>query len=309
MLGSLGGDLVWPLLERVAAGDGKGAIAEAERIAGRSVSFDAALEELAALLHRVALAQAGAGPADDDADAQRVQRDRAARRRGPRAGHVPDRAPRPPRPAARAGRVRGLHDDAAADARRSCEPAMRRAAREPQRRARAAKRRAARRARDRARRRRAPTPAPTRRRAARDRLRRRLAGSRRAPGPHRHGRAWSRATASWRRSPTTTSSSSCPSRIACTRRRPYQDKLKAELRAALRRRTAPHGAAWARPRARASRRRARARASSARRARPRRSRTIPSCATWCATSAPRSSLIHPAADERPAIHEREEVSR
>jgi DNA polymerase-3 subunit gamma/tau len=33
MLGTLGGDLIWPLLERIAAGDGKGAIAESERIA------------------------------------------------------------------------------------------------------------------------------------------------------------------------------------------------------------------------------------------------------------------------------------
>ena len=72
MLGSLGGDLVWPLLERIAAGDGKGTIAEAERIASRSISFDTALEDLAAILHRIALAQAGAAPADDDPDAQRV---------------------------------------------------------------------------------------------------------------------------------------------------------------------------------------------------------------------------------------------
>jgi DNA polymerase-3 subunit gamma/tau len=72
MLGSLGGDLIWPLLEKVVEGDGKGTVAEAERIAGRSVSFDAALEELAAILHRIALAQAGAGPAEDEEDAARV---------------------------------------------------------------------------------------------------------------------------------------------------------------------------------------------------------------------------------------------
>jgi DNA polymerase-3 subunit gamma/tau len=72
LLGSLGGDLVWPLLESVVAGDGKGAIAQAERIAGQSISYDSALEELAAILHRVALAQAGAGPAADDPDAQRL---------------------------------------------------------------------------------------------------------------------------------------------------------------------------------------------------------------------------------------------
>ncbi len=72
MLGTLGGDLVWPLLECVAAGDGAGAIREAERVAGRSVSFDSALEEIASILHRVALAQAAAPPAEDEVDAARV---------------------------------------------------------------------------------------------------------------------------------------------------------------------------------------------------------------------------------------------
>jgi DNA polymerase-3 subunit gamma/tau len=72
MLGSLGSDLIWPLLERIVEGDGKGAIAEAERIASRSLSYDSALEELASILHRVALAQAGATPAEDDPDAQRI---------------------------------------------------------------------------------------------------------------------------------------------------------------------------------------------------------------------------------------------
>jgi DNA polymerase-3 subunit gamma/tau len=72
MLGSLGGDLVWPLLERIAAGDGPGTIAEAERIAARSLSFDAALEELGAILHRIALAQAGAPPPQEEPDAARV---------------------------------------------------------------------------------------------------------------------------------------------------------------------------------------------------------------------------------------------
>ena len=70
MLGSLGGDLVWPLLERVVEGDAKGALQEADRIAARSVSYDAALEELASMLHRVALAQAGAS--GEEADAARV---------------------------------------------------------------------------------------------------------------------------------------------------------------------------------------------------------------------------------------------
>ena len=71
MLGTLGGDLVWPLLERIADGDGAGMVAEAERLSERSVSFDSALEELAAILHRVALAKAGAS-AGEDADTERV---------------------------------------------------------------------------------------------------------------------------------------------------------------------------------------------------------------------------------------------
>ncbi len=73
MLGSLGGDLVWPLLEKIVEGDGKGTVEEAQRIAQRSISLDIALEDLAAILHRVALAQAGAPPAEDDADAARVE--------------------------------------------------------------------------------------------------------------------------------------------------------------------------------------------------------------------------------------------
>ena len=72
MLGSLGADIIWPLLERVVAGDGPGTLQEAERIAARSVSFDSALEEIAAILHRIALAQAGAAPSAEDADAGRV---------------------------------------------------------------------------------------------------------------------------------------------------------------------------------------------------------------------------------------------
>ena len=72
MLGSLGADLVWPLFERIAEGDGKGAIREAERIASRSISLDTALEDLAAILHRVALAQAGAEGSAEEPDTGRV---------------------------------------------------------------------------------------------------------------------------------------------------------------------------------------------------------------------------------------------
>jgi DNA polymerase-3 subunit gamma/tau len=70
MLGTLGADLIWPLLDRIAAGDGKGTIEEAERIASRSVALDMALEDIAAILHRVALAQAGAQPQDEEDSAR-----------------------------------------------------------------------------------------------------------------------------------------------------------------------------------------------------------------------------------------------
>ena len=73
MLGSLGGDLIWPLLERVVEGDGKGVLREADRILARSVSADSALEELAALLHRIAIAKAGAAPSDDAAEDAKIQ--------------------------------------------------------------------------------------------------------------------------------------------------------------------------------------------------------------------------------------------
>jgi DNA polymerase-3 subunit gamma/tau len=72
MLGSLGSDLLWPLLERVVEGDGAGTVREAERIASRSISLDTALEDIAAILHRLALAQAGVAPAADDPDAERI---------------------------------------------------------------------------------------------------------------------------------------------------------------------------------------------------------------------------------------------
>ncbi len=73
MLGTLGADLLWPLLEKIVEGDGKAMIEEAERIASRSISLDGALEDLAGILHRVALAQAGIAPEADDPEHARVE--------------------------------------------------------------------------------------------------------------------------------------------------------------------------------------------------------------------------------------------
>ena len=73
-------DLVWPLLEKVVEGDAAAAIAEAQRVAARSLSYDSALEEIATILHRVALAQAGAEGSDEpDTDRVRAMAENVAR--------------------------------------------------------------------------------------------------------------------------------------------------------------------------------------------------------------------------------------
>ncbi len=73
MLGAAGNELVWALLERIGRGDGAGAIAEADRIVGRGLSCDQALQDLAAILHRIAMCHHGVSPADDDPDAGRLE--------------------------------------------------------------------------------------------------------------------------------------------------------------------------------------------------------------------------------------------
>jgi DNA polymerase-3 subunit gamma/tau len=57
MLGAVDRSYLFSLLKALASGQGPALLAEAERMAARSLSFDAALQELATLLHRVALAQ------------------------------------------------------------------------------------------------------------------------------------------------------------------------------------------------------------------------------------------------------------
>ena len=72
MLGAVGGELVWPLIEAIAAGDGAAALGEVERITQRGLSCDQALQDLAGILHRVAMAQHGAQLAQDEPDAGRI---------------------------------------------------------------------------------------------------------------------------------------------------------------------------------------------------------------------------------------------
>jgi DNA polymerase-3 subunit gamma/tau len=66
MLGVVERDYLFAVLRALARNDGPALIAEAERMAGRSLSFDTALQELATLLHRLALLQAVPGSAGDD---------------------------------------------------------------------------------------------------------------------------------------------------------------------------------------------------------------------------------------------------
>lgn len=58
MLGAIDQSYLFNLLEYVATNDGQSLLKEAERMAERSISFDAALQELAALLHQIAIRQA-----------------------------------------------------------------------------------------------------------------------------------------------------------------------------------------------------------------------------------------------------------
>jgi len=58
MLGAVGQDHLYSILRALAGRDGAALVAEAEGMAERSLSFDAALQDLASLLHRLSLAQA-----------------------------------------------------------------------------------------------------------------------------------------------------------------------------------------------------------------------------------------------------------
>ena len=74
MLGTVDRSYLYVILDAVAAGDGARALGVAEDMEGRSLSFDSALQEMATLLHRVALVQvAPAALADSAPDADRIR--------------------------------------------------------------------------------------------------------------------------------------------------------------------------------------------------------------------------------------------
>jgi DNA polymerase-3 subunit gamma/tau len=74
MLGTVGQDHLHAVLRALAARDGAALVAEADRMAERSVSFEAALQDLASLLHRLSLLQTVPDAlAEDDPDGAVLQ--------------------------------------------------------------------------------------------------------------------------------------------------------------------------------------------------------------------------------------------
>ena len=68
MLGTVGDEYLYALLDALAAGDIQAMLAVGEAMENRSLSFDSALQELATLLHRIALVQFAPAAVLDDAE-------------------------------------------------------------------------------------------------------------------------------------------------------------------------------------------------------------------------------------------------
>ncbi|HWV18415.1 MAG TPA: DNA polymerase III subunit gamma/tau [Rhodocyclaceae bacterium] len=74
MLGTVGDDYLFGLLDGLAAFDIHALIAVADQMATRSLSFEAALQELATLFHRIALAQMAPDALTDPAEKARLEK-------------------------------------------------------------------------------------------------------------------------------------------------------------------------------------------------------------------------------------------
>jgi DNA polymerase-3 subunit gamma/tau len=72
MLGSVGEDHLYAILDGLAANDLQSMLAVADGMDARSLSFDSALQELATMFHRIALAQFAPQAIIDDAERQRL---------------------------------------------------------------------------------------------------------------------------------------------------------------------------------------------------------------------------------------------
>jgi DNA polymerase-3 subunit gamma/tau len=73
MLGTVGDDHLYAVLDALIAADVDGLLAVADDMAARSLSFDAALQALASLLHRIALVQFAPTTVDDETERVRLQ--------------------------------------------------------------------------------------------------------------------------------------------------------------------------------------------------------------------------------------------
>ncbi|MHB1373781.1 MAG: DNA polymerase III subunit gamma/tau, partial [Thauera sp.] len=72
MLGTVGDDHLYAVLDGLAAGDVPALLAVADGMEARSLSFDAALQALATLVHRIALAQYAPGAIGDEVERARI---------------------------------------------------------------------------------------------------------------------------------------------------------------------------------------------------------------------------------------------
>ncbi len=72
LLGAVDADHAYRLVDALLAHDGKALLAESDSMAARNVTFASALEELAALFHRIAIAQAVPAAMDTFEDAEQV---------------------------------------------------------------------------------------------------------------------------------------------------------------------------------------------------------------------------------------------
>jgi DNA polymerase-3 subunit gamma/tau len=72
MLGAVDAEYAYRIVDALLAGDGKALLAEAAALSERSLSLPAALDELASVFHRIAVAQTVAGIADALPDAARI---------------------------------------------------------------------------------------------------------------------------------------------------------------------------------------------------------------------------------------------
>ena len=70
MLGTVGDDHLYAVLDALAAGDVPALLAVADGMEARSLSFDAALQALATLVHRIAIAQYAPAAIADEARAR-----------------------------------------------------------------------------------------------------------------------------------------------------------------------------------------------------------------------------------------------